>query len=158
VTVLGNTHRKAALLLTLVALILPYEIEFEVSGPLDARIFRTLISSTIWAIETNGYQSMIGSSETSQFLFPICCLTINAVVLLLINLLLIILIFLCLDGIISRHITAYALILSVILPIIVSCIVSIFLVMVTSLLLPIPVVQLSGLLVLWREKSTSQNE
>jgi hypothetical protein len=153
VTELGKTSRKAALVLSLVAFIVPYEMEIEFSGPWDARIFHRLISSMVWAIETNGFQSQLGSSETTQLFFPHCCLSEFASVLLLINLFLVLLIILCLDGLIGHRITVYALILSVIFPPILSSLVSIFMEMGSIFLLPIPAIQLIGLYLLRNFKS-----
>jgi hypothetical protein len=153
VTEHGKASRKAALVLSIVAFIVPYEMEIEVSGPWDAQTFHRLISSMVWVIETNGFQSQLGSSETTQFLFPRCCLSEFASVLLLINLFLVFLIILCLDGVIGHRITVYALILSVVFPPILSSFVSIFLEMDNIFLLPIPAIQLIGLYLLRNSKS-----
>jgi hypothetical protein len=153
VTELSKASRKVALVLSLVALFVPYEMEFEASGPWDARSFRRLISSVVWKIETNGYQSMVGSWETTDISFSYCCLSEFATLLLLINLILVFLIVLCLDGLISHCITVYILILSAILPPILSALVSPFLIMGDILVIPIPAIHLIGLYLLRNSKS-----
>ena len=140
---------KTVLVLGLVAFLLPYEMEIESSGPFDARTFRRLISSIVWAIETNGFESQLGSSETSQLLFPCFCQSEFALTLLVFNLILVFSIILCLDGLISHRITVYTLILSTIFPPILSGLASLFMYIRTILILPIPVIQLIGILILW---------
>jgi hypothetical protein len=149
---LGNVSRRTTWILFIVALILPYEIVIEVSGPFDAQSIRRIISGLVWAIETNGFHSMVGYSETTQFLFPIFGLSQYAMMLFLYNLFLVFLIILSLNGMIGYRITVYVLILSVIFPPVLFGLISIYQEMSNTLFLPIPAIQLIGLLILRHKK------
>jgi len=62
--------RRIVFLLSIVSLLSPNTIEGEAWGPLDAISFRRIICNIIWSYETEGFQTMIGTTETSWMQFP----------------------------------------------------------------------------------------